>query len=135
MDCRQSTRWRLLTAGTVAFAWFVVFAAFVHPPHGTGIPLCLWHSVSSVRCPGCGLSRSISSLAHGHWADSLRYHPFGFAVFALCAAVAAMSVLRRPSRDKAEPRAFRVGFIWFAAAFILIGAARTVWDILRLPAP
>ena len=116
----------------MAFSWFVVIAAFIHPPHGTGIPICFWHSGSGVRCPGCGLSRSISCLAHGWWDESFRYHPFGFAVFALCAFVAAASVLRRPRRQGAEPRAFRIGFASFAAAFILVGTGRALWDILRL---
>jgi hypothetical protein len=46
-----------------------------------GIPLpetCWSRSVLGVKCPGCGLTRSIVYLAHGDWRGSWRMHRVGF---------------------------------------------------------
>lgn len=52
------------------------------PSHGLGIEICPFHIVTGVICPACGLSRSISSLLHGAWWQSLQYHPLGILVTA-----------------------------------------------------
>ncbi len=46
-----------------------------------GIPLpetCWSYSVFGVKCPGCGLTRSIVYLAHGDWRASWEMHRVGF---------------------------------------------------------
>jgi hypothetical protein len=46
-----------------------------------GIPLpetCWSRSVFGVKCPGCGLTRSIVYLAHGDWRASWEMHRVGF---------------------------------------------------------
>ncbi|MBL7686032.1 MAG: DUF2752 domain-containing protein, partial [Deltaproteobacteria bacterium] len=50
------------------------------------IPLCFFHSMTHLDCPGCGLVRSFISLAHGQFIQSIRYNAMGpvlFFVFAL----------------------------------------------------
>ncbi len=43
-----------------------------------GIPLwiCPFRAVTSLPCPGCGLTRAASALATGRWAQALQFHPF-----------------------------------------------------------
>lgn len=42
--------------------------------------LCLWQHWTGLRCPLCGLSRSIVYLMHGQWAASLSAHRCGWVV-------------------------------------------------------
>ena len=44
---------------------------------------CLFHSVTDVPCPGCGMTRACLSLTHGHLTDALRYHPFSIVILVL----------------------------------------------------
>lgn len=41
---------------------------------GIGIP-CLFHTITGLRCPGCGISRALSVLAVGRIDQFLRYNP------------------------------------------------------------
>lgn len=43
--------------------------------HSVSIP-CLFHQLTGWDCPGCGMTRSVISLAHGHWIQALRYNLF-----------------------------------------------------------
>ena len=43
---------------------------------GIGLP-CVFHRVTGLPCPGCGLTRSILALLRGHVAQSFALHPFG----------------------------------------------------------
>ena len=36
---------------------------------------CLFHMVTGFYCPGCGGTRSVISLFHGHFIQSFIYHP------------------------------------------------------------
>ena len=59
--------------------------------------------VFGVPCPTCGMTRSMASLAKGHLAQSIAYHPFGLLVAGLICAgwlYLAWFVLR----DKKVPR-------------------------------
>lgn len=49
-------------------------------PYGLGFSACpsLW--LFNLPCPACGLTRSMSSLLHWHWADSFMFHPLGVIV-------------------------------------------------------
>ena len=44
---------------------------------------CVFRQLTDQPCPGCGLTRSFISLAHGDLAGSWSFHPVGIALFAL----------------------------------------------------
>ena len=55
--------------------------AYVPGLHG---PVCLIRLLYHVPCPGCGLTRSMAAIWHGHLVLSFRYHPLGLPVFLVC---------------------------------------------------
>lgn len=71
--CHPGARW---------FALVVLALSFVLPVGGIGVDLCWFKAVTHLPCPGCGLTRSITSLSHGDLAGALHYHPFGPSLYA-----------------------------------------------------
>ena len=49
------------------------------PDEVTLIP-CIFHSVTDVPCPGCGMTRACLALTHAHFTEAWRYHPFSFVI-------------------------------------------------------
>jgi hypothetical protein len=56
---------------------------FIVPPANLPAPACAFHSITGHSCLTCGMTRSLHAILHGNMAASVRYHPFGPAVF-LC---------------------------------------------------
>jgi len=57
--------------------------------------VCLFHAVTGLPCPACGLTRSFVCLAHGHLTESLRYHPLGPLLFAVMLATVIYALAER----------------------------------------
>ncbi len=64
--------WRATGLGLVAL--FVALAAW-DPAVSGGPDLCLFHRLTGIACPGCGLTRAAAALAKGQFAESWRWHP------------------------------------------------------------
>jgi Protein of unknown function (DUF2752) len=95
--------------------WVLAFALQVLPEGRVsfrGLPMiplpqvCFSRSWLGLRCPGCGLTRSIIQLAQGNWRASWHEHRLG----ALMAIVITLQIpyrllaLRRPDRVAITPR-------------------------------
>lgn len=65
--------------GILALAGFAM-GAFVLPPKGLGFKMCQFQTSTGFPCPGCGLTRSVTSFLHGYFTQSFGYHPLGFVV-------------------------------------------------------
>ena len=60
--------WLLLTAGAVYL--------FVFEPGRTGFfPPCLFRLVTGLTCPGCGTTRALHEILHGHFQDAFMLNP------------------------------------------------------------
>ncbi len=84
--------------------------------------LCPFRVMTGLPCPGCGMTRALACIAHGHFADSWGFHPLGWAVFAAFVGFAAIRLFRLPVSF--SPRA--VNFLSGAtiAVLLLVWAAR-----------
>lgn len=99
-------------------------------------PVCYFRFLTGLPCPGCGLTRSLEALWHGHLLLSLRYHPLGMPVFSLCAWVLVVALARRLRPETTPlripllslPAVFavfavvwlvRLAFAWSGSAFFL----------------
>jgi len=102
------------------------------PPDGTGIQVCLFRALSGLPCPGCGLTRALSSLVQGHPAAAFDYHPFAFIVLPLFAMLAAHNFLPLAARQRLQAfcgehdRLIRRGYHGFVYSFVAFGTLRTL---------
>jgi len=54
-------------------------------PHWIPSHLCLFHSLTGLDCPLCGMTRAVLAMAHGRWHEAIRYNalsPLGVAMLA-----------------------------------------------------
>lgn len=73
--------WPFFTAGVLLLAGHLL----PRPSHyGTvaGLPsICAFKTLTTIPCPGCGITRSFILSAHGDWAQALFFHPFGIILY------------------------------------------------------
>ena len=62
-----------LIALPIAVALGIVFFVFLSPKIQTG---CIFRAFTGLYCPGCGGTRAVEELFHGHFLKALWYHPF-----------------------------------------------------------
>jgi hypothetical protein len=127
-DRRQSERNVRIAAGLGVGA--VLTACVITPSMSTsGPPMCPFHLVTGLPCPGCGLTRSWTSAAHGQVADAFSYNLFGpitfVATIVFAGVVGVLLVRRRPvaglARVVKHPIVWAVAVIW-----IVYGVTRVV---------
>jgi hypothetical protein len=68
----QARYWWATGLGLVAL---FLALAFWDPAAAGGPDLCLFHRVTGVACPACGLTRAAAAFAHGDLRASWRWHP------------------------------------------------------------
>lgn len=114
-------RWLVIALGAMA----VGAALFVFDPaRHRFFPLCLFHAVTGLNCPGCGGTRAVHHLLHGDVAAALRCN--ALVVLALPAgALAALALALKPSgASRWRQRAAR----WLPWALV---AVATVFGVVR----
>lgn len=57
-------------------------------PAGVTLIPCIFHSVTDIPCPGCGMTRACVALVQGKFGVAWNYHPFSFLIVGLAIAAA-----------------------------------------------
>ncbi len=106
-------------AGWISLA-AIFLGLFILSPVGSGISMCGMKQTTGLPCPGCGLTRSVTSMLHGDLIAAWQYNPFGFgfALFFLLAAPTAF--LTRNARARLRDRIRPYSTIIFSMIMIFV---------------
>jgi hypothetical protein len=52
-------------------------AALTDPTRPLPFEVCVFHRLTGLPCPTCGMTRAVCHAVHGHWAQSVAWHPAG----------------------------------------------------------
>lgn len=93
--------------------------------------VCASRTWLGMKCPGCGLTRSIIHFAHGDWRASLRTHRLGAALATFIACQIPYRVLALRRRDR--PLLCRRACQWIAAVAIGVLIGSWLFDLAFRP--
>jgi len=116
------TKW--IWFGSLAIVAAAAAVLFLFDPATAGIyPVCLFHRVTGLDCPGCGSLRALHQLLHGHLWTALRLNPFTVLSVPLLGWLA-LRGLRAQSPEHPAP-IVRPLWLWiYLTAWIVFGIAR-----------
>jgi hypothetical protein len=97
--------------GTMVF----LFNPSTHPFY----PVCLFHALTGLNCPGCGMTRALYALLHGNVRLALKDNALFMLVLAALAVWGARLILRKVENRPATFN-FSLKYLWafFVLAFI-----------------
>ncbi len=98
MERLRTTNDRILAMGFLAAVGVVamVVAWSGTAPGDLHFVPCLFHALTGIPCPGCGITRAFVALFHGDFAQAWAHHPFVYLLAALAIGTAlGPSSLRR----------------------------------------
>lgn len=122
-----SRQWWSIGLALGAMALAVALFAF-DPARHRFFPVCLFHAVTGLNCPGCGGTRAVHHLLHGELATALRCN----ALVVLALPVGALTALwfaLRPSGSRG-----RAGRLALWAPWLLLALATAFAVVRNLPA-
>ena len=125
----------LAALSAVAVAGVVVLWQFDPSAPGNFFPPCLFHAITGLYCPGCGLTRMLHALVHG---DIRRAASMNLMVLASLPALGAISLNEATHRRLLSSRTTRVLYsakLWIGAV-LLFGVLRNLpWAPFSYLAP
>ncbi len=99
-------------------------------PAEGGYPLCLFHQLTGLHCPGCGTLRAIHQLLHGNIAAALALNQLAVCMVPILIANTHWTHgIRRPPAKPTRPSRPRGAFNWtwfLLLAIIAFGILRNV---------
>ena len=101
-----------LLAGGCAYALFVQFTDW-------GIP-CLFHTLTGLQCPGCGVSRMLLSLLQLDFAAAWHYHPLLLCLLPAGLFLGAQAAVSYVRLGCVPQRRWRTVCIWSMIVLLLI---------------
>lgn len=123
-----NTRWvRCLTAALVLAVAAVVLYRF-DPARSSFYPACAFHLVTGLHCPGCGATRAVHQLLHGHVGKAFRNNPLLMLALPYVG-YSILSELRRAVGRRSWPQPFRSAWsVWVILALVM-----SFWFLRNLP--
>lgn len=82
----------------------MLLGALILSPAGTSFTTCAMKSSTGLPCPGCGLTRSVTSILHGKILAAWQYNPFGFGFLLLFVLASPSAFLPKKYRQRIKER-------------------------------
>lgn len=124
MDCKKRLFKVLVWAGA-ALAAVLAYAALARGL-GYGIP-CVFHALTGLLCPGCGVTRMGTCLLQGDILGAFFQNPVVFVLLPVAGAVALIHLTRYvKTGERKTPKWEERCWITLAAVLVLWGVARNV---------
>ncbi len=78
---------RLFIIGLIVVGIYSAWVGLV--PEQVSLIPCLFHSITNVPCPGCGMTRACLSITQGNFMQAYMFNPFAYLLIglALCFAI------------------------------------------------
>jgi hypothetical protein len=107
----------------VAAVWLVIAGAATYlflfdPARGTGYPSCPFLTLTGLQCPGCGSTRGLHQLLHGHPVDAFKLNPLVIIAIPIVLLLFASSTAPFGKHLQTK-RLFRPWFGWLALAVVV----------------
>lgn len=79
--------------------------------------ICVFHRVTGIQCPGCGMTRAFLCLLHGDWRGAWDLNPFSLPLAAL---LLLLAVLPAEFLQRLSMRPLSKTFGWVCVGLILV---------------
>ena len=71
----RDSRWIVLAAGGIPLVVLAALLFWFDPSSHGFFPKCAFHETTGLMCAGCGATRAVYQLLHGHWVAAFRFNP------------------------------------------------------------
>jgi hypothetical protein len=95
----------------MAAAGIAAMVFFFNPSSHSFYPVCQFHRITGLNCPGCGMTRALYALLHGNFSTALRDNALFLLVLAAAAARGLWLGMKK-IRGSAGGEFFPVKFLW-----------------------
>lgn len=99
-----------VASGLALLAGWIVYT--FPPAASTWYPRCVFHALTGLDCPGCGGTRALHQLLHGHVAEAFALNPLLFLLIPV-------ALFAAPSLMRGETPAF-MGKPWFGWTCVVV---------------
>jgi Protein of unknown function (DUF2752) len=99
-------------------------------PGAAWLPGCLFHRVTGLDCPGCGMTRAAHATLHGDLAAAFRFNPLGMILLPLALIGIGLEIVGWV-RGRPLPWTFRVRGRW---VWGIVAAVFVFWIARNIPA-
>jgi len=124
---KKTTRSTLaVCCATAAVAIIALVLFFFDPARAPFYPVCLFHKMTGLLCPGCGSLRAMHHLLHGEWALAFRCNPLLIASGLVALALAARWVVQKRLGQTPATVWHPMLPWWFVAVIIVFGVLRNL---------
>lgn len=118
-----------LALGMIALA-VSAFQLYQRGPFGQPwLPGCLFHNLTGLHCPGCGMTRAAHATLHGRLGEAFRYNPLGMILLPLACIGVGIEVIGWV-RGKPLPFRLNVGTV---GAWIIVWLVVGFWLLRNIP--
>ncbi|HEX5400437.1 MAG TPA: DUF2752 domain-containing protein [Verrucomicrobiae bacterium] len=106
-------------AGSVAILGACAVVFFLNPSTHGFYPVCMFHEMTGWNCPGCGGTRSLYSLLHGHFVTALKDNALFILLLPVLALRGAWFAFKR-FHGRPTGQFFPAKFLWWLLAVALV---------------